>query len=373
MEEKIMSSAEDKVAAASNNLSANDDFGGVYFSTYDYGKFSFLKGNRAISAAHVKELVKAFKEEGYHLTIITVNHKGQIIDGQHRWEAIKALAAEGIVLPIYYVIDPKATLTTCIAVNSHSRNWPFRAYVDAGAVEEDNPNRESYIMLQALCNEYKNSVPETVIASICSGEWNHKTRWDDIKRQNFKIAYKPTRIRAKLNLLTRFRDCRCQFPVYENAARALFFILQFLKKNEKTLHNKIIALKNNNKTKTFKFDNVPDVVAEMEKVFYGSKAREEVASWKEIYSAYMKGKTMNEINEFYGKTAKEGPIDEAEEDVEEELAMEPEVKEAVSEPEKMTFSIPKPDLIDMRKILDGTLRNPFKADSDIAETSTGKK
>lgn len=71
--------------------------------TNDYEKFKFADFNRTINKANLKKLIKLGKESPrFHLFPIVVDKNNIIIDGQHRFEACKALG-----LPIFYIIEKK--------------------------------------------------------------------------------------------------------------------------------------------------------------------------------------------------------------------------------------------------------------------------
>jgi hypothetical protein len=94
----------------------------VYFTT-DYSKFKIMKGNREIDASHVKRLVDSFRE-GYLFSPILVNSKHEIIDGQNRFTAAKALN-----LPIYYLVAFNYGLKEVQVLNTNTKNWNKEDYL----------------------------------------------------------------------------------------------------------------------------------------------------------------------------------------------------------------------------------------------------
>ncbi|MFT2142273.1 ParB N-terminal domain-containing protein [Mammaliicoccus sciuri] len=58
------------------------------FTTNDYSLFSFIASNRKPKQMHINSLVEQI-EEGYVLPPIIVKENGQILDGQHRYLALK--------------------------------------------------------------------------------------------------------------------------------------------------------------------------------------------------------------------------------------------------------------------------------------------
>lgn len=87
------------------------------YETNEYDKFKFMKGNRSPNELHVRRLFNSFKLH-YLLTIIIVNEKFEIIDGQHRF-----LAAKQSGIPILYMIAHNYRLEEVKTLNENSRDW----------------------------------------------------------------------------------------------------------------------------------------------------------------------------------------------------------------------------------------------------------
>jgi hypothetical protein len=93
-------------------------------TTKDYSIFSKMQGNRVVNEKHVKKLMKAF-EYNYLKTPIFVNSKMEIIDGQHRLEAASRLG-----YPVFYYKVGKVGLNEVQQLNSTSKNWGPRDYLN---------------------------------------------------------------------------------------------------------------------------------------------------------------------------------------------------------------------------------------------------
>lgn len=104
-------------------------------TTTDYGRFQYVKGNRSVKRAHVNKLRTIFglRPEVAEWVPIIVNEKDEIIDGQHRFEACKALE-----FPVYYRVIPGLTLEDVQALNSNTKAWVPDDYANAYAT---NGNR----------------------------------------------------------------------------------------------------------------------------------------------------------------------------------------------------------------------------------------
>lgn len=113
----------------------------------DYDKFKWLGGNRNVDKKHVQKLVHSIETRG-NLTDqfpIVVNERYEILDGQHRFEALKELGE-----PIVYIIKPKVGINEVRDINTTHRNWTWldyaRSYADLG--------NEDYEQILSLYEEY---------------------------------------------------------------------------------------------------------------------------------------------------------------------------------------------------------------------------
>lgn len=98
--------------------------------TSEYDVFSRLPGNRAVSEAHVKNLMERMREKDLKVPI-QVNQDFQVIDGQHRLEARRRLG-----FPVYYYWEENLQLRDVQALNSSSKGWTSddycKAYIELG-------------------------------------------------------------------------------------------------------------------------------------------------------------------------------------------------------------------------------------------------
>lgn len=99
---------------------------GIIHRTNEYGMFRLLDGNRDVSGANVKSIKKSILEYGYIEVPITVNEHLEIVDGQHRFEALKDLG-----LPIPYLVFKGIGLKECSTMNTNCKNWTTKDYINA--------------------------------------------------------------------------------------------------------------------------------------------------------------------------------------------------------------------------------------------------
>jgi hypothetical protein len=94
------------------------------YTTKDYSLFKILNGNRDVNQLHLRRLKESIKKN--HLTtIIMVNEKFEIIDGQHRF-----LVCQELKLPINYIISKNYGLNEVQILNANMKNWQTKDYVN---------------------------------------------------------------------------------------------------------------------------------------------------------------------------------------------------------------------------------------------------
>ena len=92
-------------------------------TTTDYHLFKPIDGNRTKNVLHLARLRKSISER-YLFTIIVVNEKYEIIDGQHRFEIVKELG-----LPLNYVICKNYGLPEVHILNQNAKTWNSTDYL----------------------------------------------------------------------------------------------------------------------------------------------------------------------------------------------------------------------------------------------------
>ena len=88
----------------------------VYEET-NYNCFHRLPDNRDVFATRIEKLIASMSDR-YILNPIIVNEKMEIIDGQGRFEARKAMKK-----PIHYIIVRGATSDDCRRMNKYTTVW----------------------------------------------------------------------------------------------------------------------------------------------------------------------------------------------------------------------------------------------------------
>ena len=163
-------------------------------STTDYSLFKALKGNRVVNQKHVQKLINSMRKKMHH-SPIQVNEKMEIIDGQHRLEARKAIGA-----PIEYYISKGADISTVQDLNTNSEDWKIDDYLHSYI----SKGIKDYIIYKQFLDSYKFNHKITMYlltnnAGGCS---------EDFNSGNFKIKdiEKAAEIASKLNIVGGYYD-----------------------------------------------------------------------------------------------------------------------------------------------------------------------
>ncbi len=125
-------------------------------TTRDYTIFSIHPLNRDINENHVKALMKSMTNR-LAFTFITCNERLQIIDGQHRFEALKRLGK-----PINYIITDSEN-QDMILQNTNQMNWKIDNYIYHYA-KADYKSYQDLVNLQSF---YK--LPFSTIVGVVGG------------------------------------------------------------------------------------------------------------------------------------------------------------------------------------------------------------
>ena len=150
--------------------------------TYNYSQFRFANYNRIVDPKHVQQLVNEVKGGHPLLSPVIVNEKFEIIDGQHRLEALKRLKE-----PVEYIVRPGAAKSDVVSINNSQVRWRpitwIESYANAG-------NKNYQFFLNFLQNHKGYKWPifslEDLLPNPISTEINHHIHIEDVK---FEVDY----------------------------------------------------------------------------------------------------------------------------------------------------------------------------------------
>jgi hypothetical protein len=151
-------------------------------TTTDYGLFKSIDGNRNLNLLHLNRLRKSMQERAL-FTIITVNERYEIIDGQHRFEVSKELG-----LPVHYVMCAGYGINEVHILNANSKTWNtddyLQGYIKLG--------KQDYIQYEKFKSKYgfgHQECMQMLQGSMCSvGSKFHEFFSGDFKIKSYKNA-----------------------------------------------------------------------------------------------------------------------------------------------------------------------------------------
>ena len=127
------------------------------YTTTNYERFKRLLNNRDIKGGGVKNIIDSINTIGYITNPIIVNEKYEVIDGQHRLEALKALN-----MPVDYIEVKGAGINECRLMNRKQGNWTTMDYLKSYA-RSGNPN---YMNLYDLILQHPKQKLQVIVFAI---------------------------------------------------------------------------------------------------------------------------------------------------------------------------------------------------------------
>ena len=198
------------------------------YVTDDYSIFNQLNGNRKVMPRHVNEIVNSIKKNGYYPVPILVDDDYNVIDGQHRLEALKQLN-----LPVYYVKNGFID-NDCIELNASSKNWNVIDYVKFYA----SKGLKDYQDLLNLWSPYSSDI-KSVFHSFTAlkATFQRDNSFASIKAGTFVIKDRVIDISQRLSIIS---ICLKQYKLSDRDKRNIAPVLYKLLKNHLVVPNKLI-------------------------------------------------------------------------------------------------------------------------------------
>jgi hypothetical protein len=182
-------------------------FNPIIQTTYDYAKFRILKGNRQVNQIHLRRLKQSIQSNPL-VTLIMVNERMEIIDGQHRFFVSKELG-----LPINYVLVYGYGVKEVQILNANMNNWNKQDYLSA-FIKLGN---EQYIDFKEF-RDYFKDLNFGICVKLANGLASHRTKREngvkftmkDFEQGNFKFKDKEVAYRVA-NMIMDFKPYFSKF------------------------------------------------------------------------------------------------------------------------------------------------------------------
>lgn len=125
--------------------------------TNNYELFKIKDENREINFNKVFKLKQTMIDDGRQIMPIICNVNMEIMDGQHRYMALKELGWD-----VMYYIDSNVTSKDLISINNTQTNWGMKDYVHYYAAL----GKPSYQRLENILNKYAELPTKVILSAV---------------------------------------------------------------------------------------------------------------------------------------------------------------------------------------------------------------
>ena len=225
----------------------------IIYSTTDYSAFKRLKGNRRVPRSRVDAIKRSIMDVGYVTSIVIVNEKLEVIDGQGR-----VAAEEELGLPVEYCIHAGAGIAECRAMNLKQTNWTLRDFIESYA--EDGYT--SYEMLLELLNKYQKIGLNAIYNAVTGLDGTNNSA---IKEGKFEMdGEQKTAAEDILNFEARFTSIVAKL---RGSKDSFYMALGFAYGNESVDNEKLFNSINSDYAKLSSISNKADALDEISRIY----------------------------------------------------------------------------------------------------------
>lgn len=144
--------------------------------TTDYDKFVLVNANREIVKPHLKKLIASIQRKNMlNICPIIVSSSFEIIDGQHRLEAARALET-----PLYYIVGDDLEHEDIISLNNVKLSWTLMDYINFYTIKK----KPDYVSFSKMLNQYRDL---TVPCALMLISKDGRPRTEFVKSGNIDI------------------------------------------------------------------------------------------------------------------------------------------------------------------------------------------
>lgn len=175
-----------------------------------YDIFRLKKENREINYNKVASLKSKLIENGRQIVPIICNREMEVIDGQHRLEALKELGWE-----VMYYVDEAVTVNDLISINNTQKNWGLMDYIHFYA----STGNDTYREIEKICSDNEDLPLKVILATI-----NEKyVRERDIK--SGKIVFNEEELEKGKECLRYIREIKKGIRIKITSPAIFFFLV----------------------------------------------------------------------------------------------------------------------------------------------------
>jgi hypothetical protein len=209
-------------------------FNPIIQTTKDYHKFKLITGNRDISPMHIKRLKHSISQNPL-ISLITINERYEIIDGQHRFHAFKELG-----LPIHYIIVYGYGIKEVQILNANSTNWKKNDFLEGHA---KNGN-EAYIKFKQFQEDFPSFNFSTCLKVLSNLRSEQTKTYDGIKTQSKDFEqglFEIPNIKKSYEIANMIMDYKPYFDKFNHTTfiSTLLYLFQHPNYNHKQMLSKL--------------------------------------------------------------------------------------------------------------------------------------
>jgi hypothetical protein len=195
------------------------------YQTTDYDMFKPMVGNRQLDPYNIKQLIESMNQHGYLTSIVVVNEKMEVADGQHRIEAARETGTK-----VLYVIAKGYDLSEVQVLNSFGKKWTRAEYLESYCAR----GVESYLKIRAFHQMYPMLTLGTILnilalSSSAEGANTKRVKNSNIRQKTFESG---EFVIENIEFSVEIADHLCQFADYYNGYNKKCFasaIVAFMK------------------------------------------------------------------------------------------------------------------------------------------------
>ena len=256
------------------------------YQTSDYSKFKKLEDNRAVTTERKNKLISSFSAHEI-LNPIVVNKHFEIIDGQGRYEAKKELG-----LPIFYVMDPDATIDDCRRMNMYNSKWTSMDFCKSWA-ESGN---ENYVRILSVYRDTGATLNRILRLA-------NKTNADRAIVENSplvkgEIVFTEVDMEIVLNAINKAKEIRDALCVESRTNDTFFIAVKVMIETKGYLHSSMINNCKKNRSSYQQMAGLEDMLKEFSRIYNYGKKKDKL-----FFEDYMRNKGYNvrTYDQPYGK------------------------------------------------------------------------
>lgn len=150
----------------------------LFYRTFFYEGFKKMKGNRDVNPSHFNRL-KASIDDKLLFTIVFVNDNDEVIDGQHRINALSEIES-----PIHFAVLPKYSMQDVQRYNINSKEWGIMDFAKCYA-QKGKKDYQTFIDFKEMF-KFSNSSCIQLLADRIGSGWSFNK--NEFQEGKFKVV-----------------------------------------------------------------------------------------------------------------------------------------------------------------------------------------